>query len=129
MTTRFADAVAALDPVALAEERASDFLSGQTPVLPGGLADRIALPGLGDHSVLERRPTAACVLRPGPDRLLALLGDRTLRMPLRLQAPMEYVAAHERFAVADLAPWLDAGSRLVLARRLVREGLLRVSVP
>jgi len=30
------------------------------------------------------------------------------------------------FRVADLAPWLDDESRLVLSRRLVREGLLRI---
>ena len=30
------------------------------------------------------------------------------------------------FTVAELEPWLDASSRLVVARRLVREGLLRI---
>jgi hypothetical protein len=31
--------------------------------------------------------------------------------------------------VEALAPWLDAESRLVVARRLVREGLLRIVTP
>jgi hypothetical protein len=53
-----------------------------------------------------------------------LLGDREVRMPQRLREPMEYIRDRDRFRPADLAPWLDAGSRLVLARRLVREGLL-----
>jgi hypothetical protein len=48
-------------------------------------------------------------------------------MPLRLQAPMEFVAAHDALRVADLEPWLDEQSRLVVARRLVREGLLRIT--
>ena len=56
-----------------------------------------------------------------------LLGDRSLRMPMRLQAPLEFVAAHDTFRVGDLEPWLDPDSRLVVARRLVREGLLRVA--
>ncbi len=39
---------------------------------------------------------------------------------------MEHVRDSAAFAVADLAPWLDAPGRLVLVRRLVREGLLRI---
>jgi hypothetical protein len=120
-------ALAGTDAVAAAEQRVEAFLSGRTPALRGGLTDRVALDRIDDGSVLERRPTAACVLRPGPENLLVLLGDRTLRMPLRLQAPIEFVAAHETFRVADLAPWLDEQSRLVVARRLVREGLLRMA--
>jgi len=39
---------------------------------------------------------------------------------------MTYVHDHDRLRVGDLAPWLDEGSRLVVTRRLVREGLLRI---
>ena len=122
-----ADDLAEVDVHAVAEERATAFLSERTPALRGGLTDRVGLADLDDDTVLARRTTSACVLRPGPEKLLVLLGDRSLRMPLRLQAPMEFVAAHDSFRVADLEPWLDAESRLVVARRLVREGLLRIA--
>ena len=115
------------DALLTAEQRIETFLSERTPALRGGLTDRVALDRLDDATVLARRPTAACVLRPGREKLLVLLGDRSLRMPLRLQAPLEFVAAHETFRVGDLAPWLDEQSRLVVARRLVREGLLRIT--
>ncbi|QNN52407.1 cupin domain-containing protein [Nocardioides mesophilus] len=117
----------ALEPVDVAEERATAFLTERTPALRGGLADRVALPSLADGTVVERRPTSACVLRPGPERLTVLLGDRALRMPPRLAGAMEFVRDHPSFAVADLAPFLDEASRLVVVRRLVREGLLRIS--
>ena len=120
-------ALGGTDAVAAAEERVEAFLSERTPALRGGLTDRVALDLIDDRTTLGRRPTAACVLRPGPEKLLVLLGDRTLRMPLRLQAPLEFVAAHRTFRVGDLAPWLDERSRLVVARRLVREGLLRIT--
>ncbi len=125
--TGLADALRGADALATAEHRIEAFLSERTPALRGGLTDRVALDLVDDATVLARRPSAACVLRPGPEKLLALLGDRTLRMPLRLQAPMEFVAAHDTFRVDDLAPWLDERSRLVVARRLVREGLLRIT--
>ncbi|MGN6577881.1 MAG: cupin domain-containing protein [Nocardioides sp.] len=120
-------ALGSADAVTAAEERVESFLSTRTPALSGGLTDRVALGRIADDTTLARRPTAACVLRPGPEKLLVLLGDRTLRMPLRLQAPLEFVAAHDAFRVGDLAPWLEEQSRLVVARRLVREGLLRIA--
>ncbi|MGH3368508.1 MAG: cupin domain-containing protein [Nocardioidaceae bacterium] len=122
----FSDDLAGLDPATVADERVAAFLTERTPTLRGGLTDLVALDGLDDDTRLERRPTAACVIRPGPDRLTVLLGDRELRMPLRLLGPMEFVRDHDLFDVGDLSPWLDDRSRVVVTRRLVREGLLRI---
>ncbi|MDP9399168.1 MAG: cupin, partial [Actinomycetota bacterium] len=58
--------------------------------------------------------------------LRVLLGDRELRVPRWLEPALREVAACERLTADDLADVLDASSRLVLVRRLVREGLLEV---
>ena len=125
--TDFAGVVAQADAGLVATEQAGDFLTGRTPALRGGLTDLVVLDTVTDGTRLERRPTAACVLRPDGDRLLVLLGDRELRVPLRLREPLEFVRDHRSFTVGELAPWLDGASRLVVARRLVREGLLTVA--
>ncbi|HSJ22944.1 MAG TPA: cupin domain-containing protein [Nocardioidaceae bacterium] len=117
-----------LDAPAVADERSAAFLRERTPTLRGGLTDLVVLDGLDDDTRLERRPTSACVLRPAGERLSVLLGDRELRMPLRLTEPMQFVRDHRTFRVGELAPWLDEQSRLVLTRRLVREGLLRIAL-
>jgi hypothetical protein len=39
---------------------------------------------------------------------------------------MQLIRDQDRLRPADLATWLDHESRLVLTRRLVREGLLQV---
>ncbi len=122
-----ADGLGALDATAVADERTAAFLSERTPALRGGLNDLVVLDRMSDDTRVERRPTSACVLRPTGERLVVLLGDRELRMPARLTDVMEFVRDHESFRVAELAPWLDDESRLVVTRRLVREGLLRVS--
>lgn len=122
-----ADGLSSLDAGEVADERATAFLSERTPALRGGLVDLTRLGSLDDGTEVVRRPTATCVLRPGPTGLGVLLGDRELRMPSRLEAPMGFVRDHERFRVGDLGPWLDAGSRRVVVRRLVREGLLRIA--
>jgi bifunctional lysine-specific demethylase and histidyl-hydroxylase NO66 len=115
------------DPRALAEAHTTRFLTDRTPALGGGLVDLVGLAEVDDTTTVERRPTSACVLRAEADTLVVLLGDRQLRMPLRLREPLEFVRDHQRFTVADLSRWLDEDSRLVVVRRLVREGLLRIA--
>ena len=121
------EAIADTDAHEVAVRRASRFLTDRSPALLGGLTDLVALESLDDDTVLERRPTSACALGQDGDRLTVLLGDRELRMPLRLQPVMEFVRDQRAFRVGDLERWLDASSRLVVARRLVREGLLRIA--
>jgi hypothetical protein len=113
-----------LEPAAIAEAAADRFWSSQPPPLAGQLQELLTLEGIGDDTVVRRRPGAVCRLRQREDRLEVLLGDRTLRMPTRLAPVMRVILASERLAVGDLAGYLDPPSRLVLVRRLVREGLL-----
>ena len=95
-------------------------------MLRGGLVDLTRLPSLGDHSAVRRRAGSICELRVRRDRLTVLLGDRALRMPARCEPVMRAVAECDVFTVRDLEPYLDGEGRLVLVRRLVREGLLEV---
>ncbi|HEX5532383.1 MAG TPA: cupin domain-containing protein [Actinomycetales bacterium] len=133
LATGLADRLAALataldrvDPDALATEQCQDFLTHRPTVLPGALRDRLRLAEIDDDASLVRRHGTPCVLVRDRDVLRVLLGDRELRVPSRLEPPLSCVRDRERLRPADLAPWLDAESRLVLCRRLVREGLLQV---
>jgi hypothetical protein len=133
---RFADLVrerlgtlgSALDDVdvdALTEARIRRFLQTRAQLLRGVLVQGRTLDAIGDDTVLTVRPGAVCELRRDGDRLTVLLGDRRLDMPGWLEPAMRVVGSSDRFAVRDLTPSIpDAGSRLVLARRLAREGLL-----
>ena len=114
------------EPEQLADEQAARFLTGRNPQLRGSLTDRLRLDGLDDDTLLVRRPGSVCRLSPKTDRLRVLLGDRELAMPSRLLPPMQLIRDQDRLRPADLATWLDHESRLVLTRRLVREGLLQV---
>ncbi|MBM9459139.1 cupin [Nocardioides sp. zg-536] len=102
------------------------FLTTRSPRLAGGLHDVLAVETIEDTTVLRRRPGAACVLQPRGDRLEVLLGDRSLDVPARLRPALEEIRSRTELRPADLAPHLDAASRTVLCRRLVREGLLEV---
>jgi bifunctional lysine-specific demethylase and histidyl-hydroxylase NO66 len=120
------DALEAVDARDIVDARLDRFLSTRPPLIRGALVDQGALDGIADGSRLARRDGSICVLRIRGDRLVALLGDRRLEMPAWLEPAMRRVAATPSFVVADLADVLpDPGARAVLARRLVREGLLR----
>ena len=114
-----------VDVDAVMETRIRRFLSTRAQLLRGVLVQGQALDAIGDDTVLTVRPGAVCELRRDGDRLTVLLGDRRLDMPGWLEPAMRVVGSSDRFAARDLTPSIaDAGSRLVLVRRLTREGLL-----
>ena len=112
----------------LADTSATDFLSTRASLLRGALTDVLELGEIGDETLIERRRGSVCELRPRGDRLEVLLGDRRLEMPLWVEPAMRRIAAADHFRVHDLADAVnDPDSRAVLARRLVREGLLTIA--
>lgn len=121
------DELGRLDVRELADDHAIGFLSTRASILRGALVDQLELDRIRDGTRLERRPGSVCELRTRAERLVVLLGDRRLEMPAWLEPAMRRIAgADDVFRVVDLADVLiDRESRAVLARRLVREGLLR----
>ena len=111
-----------VDAAAVADRQVTDFLRTRNPRLRGGLVDLVAARGLDDHTRLRRRPGHPCVIREEGQRLRLLLGDRELGMPAWVRPAVEALRAEAAFTPADLP--LDPESRLVLCRRLLREGLL-----
>jgi cupin superfamily protein len=114
------------EPGEAAERLARRFLTGRRPILAGQLQQFDHLGSVDDSAKVRRRPGAICVIRPAGKEISVLLGDRELRMPAWVRPAVEAVADAPDLLVGDLAPHLDAESRLVLVRRLVREGLLEV---
>jgi len=121
-----AGAVRALDAGDAVEVEVRRFLTSRGPRLAGGLHDVLAVRDLGDDTRLRRRPGHPCVLLDREDRVDVLLGDRSIDVPGWVRPALEEVRARPELCPADLAAHLDPQSRLVLCRRLVREGLLEV---
>ena len=128
--TALASALGDVDVQAEAGERRERFLSTRAQLARGTIADRADPVVVDDTSVVARRPGSVCELSMRPDRLVVLLGDRLLEMPAWLERGMRQVARldeDDELAVRDLALHVpDPGSRAVLVRRLVREGLLTI---
>ncbi len=122
-----AESLADLDIDELASSEAQRFLTSRNSSLRGGIVDSLLVSGLDDDTVLNRRVGAVCVIQAAGERVRLLLGDREMMLPVRLAEALEYIRDQPRLRPRDLSAWLDPQSRLVLARRLVREGLLQVS--
>jgi hypothetical protein len=104
--------------------RRRKLVSTRRPILDGQLEQLRALETLDVDTELERRPTAMVDV----DGTTLRFDGKTLRFPERVREELEFVAGtDEPFTAADLPGSLDDSGRLVLVRRLVRDGLLRVT--
>ncbi len=120
---QLADDVRRVDGRAAVEAEVRRFLTGRGSRLAGGVRDVLAVGELADETRLRRRPGHPCVLIARDDRLDVLLGDRSMDVPGWLRPALEEVRRRTELRPVDLAEHLDPQSRLVLCRRLVREGL------
>lgn len=86
-----------------------------------------ALEELGLDTELERRSTVIADL-VGRDGSVSLVFEgRKVTFPEHVRTELEAVfGAEEPFTAAELPGSLDDSGRLVLVRRLVREGFLRI---
>lgn len=112
----------------LTHQVARRVLSTSQPVVRGQLRQFAQLGAVDSSTIVIRRRGATCVLFTMPSVLKVLLADRELEMPLDAGRAMQEVARRDRFTVGDLHPYLDPEGAVVLVRRLVREGLLEVTV-
>jgi lysine-specific demethylase/histidyl-hydroxylase NO66 len=121
-----------LDPAELAAGTANRFWSSRPPVLTGQLQQLLVLDGVADDTVVWRRAGSVCRLqRNGDGRPVLELGDRRVAFPAWAEPALRALLTlldGGRFTPADLAAELDPESRLVLIRRLIREGLLESDI-
>jgi bifunctional lysine-specific demethylase and histidyl-hydroxylase NO66 len=106
---------------------ADRFYARLSPDLTGGLRDLLEVEGLGDTTELRRRDGTPARLTTADEHLELRLGDRTLELPSELAPALERILKLDSLRPADLDDLLDAPSRLVLLRRLVREGLFTLA--
>jgi bifunctional lysine-specific demethylase and histidyl-hydroxylase NO66 len=113
-----------LEPETVRRRARERLVRSRRPILDGQLSELRALDSLAAETPLERRRTVIADLE---DTTLAFEGKR-LRFPDRLGAELEFlVSVDDPFTADDLPGSLDDEGRLVLLRRLVREGFLRRS--
>ena len=115
----------ALEADAVRARARARFVRSRRPILDGQLSELRGVASLTVDDELERRDTVIADLEGST---LAFEG-RLLRFPARLEPELEFLVTTEApFRASELPGDLDDAGRLVLVRRLVREGFLRRSV-
>ncbi|HEY3051321.1 MAG TPA: cupin domain-containing protein [Gaiellaceae bacterium] len=119
--------LARLTPEAVSRRQRRSFVDSRRPIRADAFDQLRALNDLDLDSLLERRETVIADLDVDERDARLSFDGRTLRFPARVAAEVEYLLRiDEPFTAAELPGRLDDESRLVLVRRLVREGLLRI---
>ena len=117
---------ARLGPADVARRARRRFVDSRRPILDGQLTQMRALDALTVDTPLARRASVIADLEPGPGGAVALRFEgKAVRFPPQAADAVAAVhAAQGAFTAARLPGRLDAAGRLVLVRRLVREGYL-----
>lgn len=121
-----ADRVAGCNPETVADRTRRRFWAQRRPVLDGQLSQLLTVDEADDHTRLRRRPGTVATLDVDEEQATLGLGDRRIVLPARVAPALRRILEREHLAIRELDDLLDEDSRLVLARRLVREGLLMV---
>ncbi len=115
---------ATLEPDDVARRARDKLVRSRRPILDGQLEEVRMLGSLGPDTLLERRPTVIADLE---GTTLSFEGKQ-VTVPAYVRAELEAIFdADGPFTAADLPGELDDESRLVLLRRLIREGFVRRS--
>jgi bifunctional lysine-specific demethylase and histidyl-hydroxylase NO66 len=119
---------ARLSPEEVAVRARRRFLATRRPVADDQLAQARAAPRLGPRDRVVRRPTVVADLALGAEVAALCFEGKEVRVPAHAADALQAAfAAPGHFAAADLPGPLDEAGRLVLVRRLVREGFLRTA--
>jgi hypothetical protein len=116
-----------LRPAEVARRARRRFVATRRPILSDQLDQIRALRALTADTLVERRRTVIVDVESSESRCLLLFEGREVSFPMHAQPAVLAVASSATpFTARQLPGQLDEAGRLVLIRRLVREGLVRV---
>ncbi len=101
-----------------------DLVSSRHPMLHGQMGQLARLERLSADSMAGARPGLIYRLTESPQSIRIDCYGKEISLPAHAAAAVRFALETDRFQVRDLPGGLDADGKLVLIRRLVREGLV-----
>ena len=105
------------------------FVAACPPLLDGQMAQLLGLEHLNSDSVVGARPGVISLLQVSGDSVFLDCYGRTMKFPPQACDAVQFALKHRRFAVRDLPGNLDDAGKLIIVRRLIREGVLMAFEP
>jgi hypothetical protein len=103
-----------------------EFLRSHSPDLQEQLSFLSHLSSLTGESTVVARPNCVYSIHPDGDRLTLCFANNVIDFPQEVEPSLIALLSGSRLAVADVPGVLDLDSCLLLVRRLIEEGLLRI---
>ena len=116
----------AIDPTAAVEDATERALLNQRATPAGRLLDLESEPRVAGHTRLRRRPEVDCTITADGDGVLLRFNGKIVRVPDFAADEVAHLIDAGEFTPDELPGAVDEAGRLVLVRRLIREGLLTV---
>jgi len=117
--------LANVDPEALRDRFAQRFIDRRAPFLRNQMALLGQTGKLDADSIVGCRPYLAYLIDEDDDAVHLRFHRNELSFPLHAAEALRYALETPRFRIGDLPGNLDEPGKLVLVRRLIREGLLQ----
>lgn len=103
------------------------FVGGLQAIPGGAFTQYEYLKHIGLETSVEKREGIICFVECTPDFAIINFPGNRVQVPAYLKAALEFIAKTDRFKVRQLPEVMTDNSKLVLTRRLIREGLLQLS--
>jgi hypothetical protein len=103
---------------------AESFVTSRRPAFDGCLTELDSPPQVSLESRLIARPHLLHMLREESDKLVVLFGSTQITLPSFTREALTFALSGKAFQVSDLPGPLDDPGKVVLAQRLIREGML-----
>jgi ribosomal protein L16 Arg81 hydroxylase len=101
---------------------------GGLELAPDGHFNSLAAIGsMTPSSEVESRDGIDILVETNGEGTIVRAGQVQFKGPLSIEPALNYIQAHKRFKVADLPGFSEDDSKVVLVRRLIRVGLLRLA--
>ena len=105
---------------------ADDLVSTRTALLEGQLEQLLALSKLNEETRAGARPNLLYRYREKDEQFIVSCYGAEMRLPVHAAEPTRFALENADFVVKDLPGDLDDAGKVVLVKRLVREGMVRV---
>jgi ribosomal protein L16 Arg81 hydroxylase len=115
-----------IDPTAAIEDATERALLSQRVTPAGRLLDLESEPRVAGNTRLKRRPEVDCRITTDSDGVLLRFNGKIVRVPDFAADEVTHLVDAGEFTPDELPGIVDEAGRLVLVRRLIREGLLTV---
>ncbi|MFE7801969.1 JmjC domain-containing protein [Nocardia sp. NPDC057440] len=118
-----------IDVSALVDNAASSMRLAQLPVLSGRLIDIESEARIDETTQVKRRAEIEYEMTIGAERIQLSFGGKIISLPSSAAIELRHLLEAGECAANQLPGHIDKQGRVVLIRRLVREGLLTVCRP